>query len=228
MTFPSQPLHNAVVWLDTRTAALCEQMTSDLGKDHFRSITGLPISTYFSAFKLRWLLDEVEQVRAAVAECVTTCTHADLIDFISIFFLLMKGPESVLCRHMHSIRAGLEISRSTFFAPDPLFSLDSLQRRRPLRHRRHVADLQPHGRGHGGRGARDRRDERRPHLPHGPGDRALVASTTATVRGDGADDAAHRVLRRGAVQYRILHPKGVCVILCVSPKTNVQIYVIKG
>lgn len=37
------------------------------GIDHFRPVTGLPISTYFSAFKVKWLLDNVAEVKAAVA-----------------------------------------------------------------------------------------------------------------------------------------------------------------
>ena len=57
-----RPLHRAIVWLDSRTATICEEMVRDLGtRDHFRSITGLPISTYFSGFKLRWLVDNVPE-----------------------------------------------------------------------------------------------------------------------------------------------------------------------
>lgn len=61
------PLYNAIVWLDTRTAELCEKMEQELGsKDFFRPVTGLPISTYFSAFKFKWLYDNVEVVKQAV------------------------------------------------------------------------------------------------------------------------------------------------------------------
>ena len=63
------PLHNAVVWLDTRTARLCEDLEREFGdKDHFRATCGLPISTYFSGVKIRWLLDNVPAVAAAAAE----------------------------------------------------------------------------------------------------------------------------------------------------------------
>ncbi len=53
------PLHNALVWMDTRTDALVAQYTQDGGVDRLRSRTGLPITTYFSGLKLRWLLDHV-------------------------------------------------------------------------------------------------------------------------------------------------------------------------
>lgn len=65
-----RPLHNAIVWLDGRTADVCDAMAQRLpgGRDHFRPVTGLPISTYFSAYKLKWLLENVSAVAAAAAE----------------------------------------------------------------------------------------------------------------------------------------------------------------
>ena len=55
-----QPLYNAIVWLDVRTRELCNRMASELGgKDFFRPVTGLPISTYFSGFKYKWLYENV-------------------------------------------------------------------------------------------------------------------------------------------------------------------------
>lgn len=59
------PLHHALVWQDTRTAALCQQLMDEGGKDRFRAQTGLPLATYFSAPKLRWLLDTLPGARAA-------------------------------------------------------------------------------------------------------------------------------------------------------------------
>ena len=58
-----RPLHNAIVWSDARTADLCEKLKSDGGIDRFRGATGLPVSTYFSATKLAWLLDHVPGAR---------------------------------------------------------------------------------------------------------------------------------------------------------------------
>ena len=59
-----RPYHNALVWQDTRTAELCSQLADEGGKDRFRPQTGLPLATYFSGPKLRWLLDQVPGLRA--------------------------------------------------------------------------------------------------------------------------------------------------------------------
>ncbi|MBV9066722.1 MAG: glycerol kinase GlpK [Methylobacteriaceae bacterium] len=59
------PLYNALVWQDTRTDALVADFTRDGGKDRLRDKTGLPLTTYFSSLKLKWLLDNVPGARAA-------------------------------------------------------------------------------------------------------------------------------------------------------------------
>ncbi|WP_204760717.1 glycerol kinase GlpK [Lentzea nigeriaca] len=56
-----EPVHNAIVWQDTRTDALIKQLGD---QDRFRERSGLPLATYFSGPKLRWLLDNVEGLRA--------------------------------------------------------------------------------------------------------------------------------------------------------------------
>ncbi|WP_308425939.1 glycerol kinase GlpK [Actinokineospora fastidiosa] len=58
-----RPVHNALVWQDTRTEALCADLAADHGRDRFRSATGLPLASYFSGPKIRWLLDNVPGVR---------------------------------------------------------------------------------------------------------------------------------------------------------------------
>ena len=58
-----QPVHNALVWMDTRTDALVQALVADGGQDRLRARTGLPLATYFSGLKLRWLLDEVPGAR---------------------------------------------------------------------------------------------------------------------------------------------------------------------
>lgn len=65
-----QPVHNALVWMDTRTDKLVAQFEADGGQDRFRGKTGLPLATYFSGLKLRWLLDRVPgaQARAEAGE----------------------------------------------------------------------------------------------------------------------------------------------------------------
>jgi glycerol kinase len=55
-------VHNAIVWQDTRTDQLCKKLMADGGQDRFRGKTGLPIATYFSGPKVRWILDNVEGV----------------------------------------------------------------------------------------------------------------------------------------------------------------------
>lgn len=59
-----QPVHNALVWMDTRTEALVSAFEAEGGQDRFRAKTGLPLATYFSGLKLRWLLDQVPGARA--------------------------------------------------------------------------------------------------------------------------------------------------------------------
>ena len=58
-----RPLHNALVWQDTRTDALVAEYAAGGGQDRFRAQTGLPLASYFSALKLRWLLDTVPGAR---------------------------------------------------------------------------------------------------------------------------------------------------------------------
>jgi glycerol kinase len=58
------PLANALVWQDTRTAGLVAAYSRDGGQDRFRARTGLPLATYFSGLKLKWLLDNVPGARA--------------------------------------------------------------------------------------------------------------------------------------------------------------------
>jgi glycerol kinase len=58
-----EPVANAVVWQDTRVAAHAAQLAREIGEDFFRSRTGLPLSTYFSALKAHWLLDNVSGLR---------------------------------------------------------------------------------------------------------------------------------------------------------------------
>ena len=58
-----QPFHNAIVWQDTRVDPLVAEYANNGGQDRFRAQTGLPLASYFSALKLRWLLDNVPDAR---------------------------------------------------------------------------------------------------------------------------------------------------------------------
>jgi glycerol kinase len=58
-----RPIHNAIVWQDTRTAGLVRELASERGVDRLRDRVGLPLSTYFSGPKISWILDHVEGAR---------------------------------------------------------------------------------------------------------------------------------------------------------------------
>jgi glycerol kinase len=58
------PIHNAIVWQDRRTADFCEQLKADGAGATIQAKTGLLIDAYFSASKIRWLLDNVPGARA--------------------------------------------------------------------------------------------------------------------------------------------------------------------
>jgi glycerol kinase len=53
------PVYNAIVWQDTRTDILCQELAKVGGQDRLRAKTGLPLTTYFSGPKIRWILDNV-------------------------------------------------------------------------------------------------------------------------------------------------------------------------
>jgi glycerol kinase len=59
-----EPIHNAIVWQDRRTADFCEHLKADGAGDAIQQKTGLLIDAYFSASKIRWLLDHVPGARA--------------------------------------------------------------------------------------------------------------------------------------------------------------------
>ncbi len=63
-----QPLYNAIVWQCRRGAPFCEQLTADGHREYIKEKTGLIIDSYFSASKMRWLLDNVPEVARAAEE----------------------------------------------------------------------------------------------------------------------------------------------------------------
>src|SRR5947208_2170761 len=58
-----RPVFNAIVWQDTRTDQICNELSADGGQDRFRAKTGLPIATYFSGPKIKWILENVDGIR---------------------------------------------------------------------------------------------------------------------------------------------------------------------
>ena len=60
-----KPFHNAIVWQDTRTKGICDDLAREGGQDRFRATSGLPLATYFSGPKIKWILENVPGVRVA-------------------------------------------------------------------------------------------------------------------------------------------------------------------
>ena len=60
-----KPFTNAIVWQCTRTDQICKELGREQGQNRFRDKTGLPIATYFSGPKIKWILDHVAQARTA-------------------------------------------------------------------------------------------------------------------------------------------------------------------
>jgi len=58
-----EPIHNAIVWQDRRTAAFCDKLKADGHEDYIKHNTGLVVDAYFSGTKVNWLLDNVEGAR---------------------------------------------------------------------------------------------------------------------------------------------------------------------
>ncbi|CAM05687.1 glycerol kinase GlpK [Saccharopolyspora erythraea] len=59
-----KPVYNAIVWQDTRTDSIVNELAADGGQNRYHRKTGLPLATYFSGTKIRWILDNVDGVRA--------------------------------------------------------------------------------------------------------------------------------------------------------------------
>jgi glycerol kinase len=60
-----KPVYNAIVWQDTRTQAIVDQLGGPEGADKYKAIVGLPLATYFSGPKVKWILDNVDGAREA-------------------------------------------------------------------------------------------------------------------------------------------------------------------
>ncbi|MBA3310950.1 MAG: glycerol kinase GlpK [Nocardioidaceae bacterium] len=61
---PGPPIYNAIVWQDTRTQKICDELAAlGGGNDRYKDRVGLPLATYFSGPKVRWVLDNVDGAR---------------------------------------------------------------------------------------------------------------------------------------------------------------------
>ena len=63
-----KPLYNAIVWQDKRTSAICDQMKKDGLESYTRENTGLVIDSYFSATKIKWIIENVEGIKTKINE----------------------------------------------------------------------------------------------------------------------------------------------------------------
>jgi glycerol kinase len=107
-----EPLHNALVWQDTRVDPLVGYFAGQGGKDRFRAITGLPLASYFSGLKLKWLLDNVPNARA-------------LADAGHLLFGTMDT--WVLWNLTGGVNGGLHVTDVTNASRTQLMRLDTLQ-----------------------------------------------------------------------------------------------------
>lgn len=116
-TVTGEPLHNAIVWLDTRTTETVTRLAAEKGgkvadRERWRRRCGLPFSPYFSGFKMRWLLDNCEAVQRSARE--GTCVFGTVDSWI--IWNLTGGKEGGL--HMTDVS---NASRTM------LMNLDTLQ-----------------------------------------------------------------------------------------------------
>ena len=73
----ARPLCNAIVWQDTRVEGMVSEFARAGGIDRFRAKTGLPLSTYFSALKIRWVLDNIRNAREMAKAGEILCGTVD-------------------------------------------------------------------------------------------------------------------------------------------------------
>lgn len=72
-----KPIHNAIVWQDTRVASAVSEFSAQGGQDRYRAKTGLPLATYFSGLKIRWILNEVANARVQAETGELLCGTVD-------------------------------------------------------------------------------------------------------------------------------------------------------
>jgi glycerol kinase len=105
------PLYNALVWQDTRVTEYLPAFAAGPGSEFFRTRTGLPLSSYFSSLKIRWILDHVEGARALAERGDALFGNIDTF----LVWQLTGGP-----------RGGLHITDVTNASRTQLMHLDTL------------------------------------------------------------------------------------------------------
>ncbi len=106
-----KPVANALVWQDTRVDEYVAELSGAGGPDRFRTKTGLPLSTYFSSLKIRWLLDHVAGIREQAAAGDVIFGNIDTF----LTWQLTGGPDG-----------GLHITDVTNASRTQLMDLDTL------------------------------------------------------------------------------------------------------
>ncbi|KAE8714678.1 Glycerol kinase [Hibiscus syriacus] len=107
------PLYNAIVWMDARTSSICRKLEKDLpgGRTHFVESCGLPLSTYFSAVKLLWLMENIDEVKVAIKKgdalfgTIDTC-NAEVIGKISKGWPVLGVPIAGCLGDQHAAMVG--------------------------------------------------------------------------------------------------------------------------
>ena len=140
-----RPIHNAIVWQDARTADVTERLKADGAEELTLKLAGLPLDPYFSAAKLRWLLDNVPEAQAAAQSRTPAPRHQR--------FLLPRSPDRpVRDRRHHRLAHQPDESRDAAMGPAPgrpvrraarLPAGDSPDRRRVRGCARHSGDREP-------------------------------------------------------------------------------------
>jgi glycerol kinase len=95
-----EPLHNAIVWTDTRNQALVRKLKTRLGADQLQDLCGLPLSTYPSVGKLLWMIENVPKVADAYAKGKLAFGTVDV-----------RGKAFLLPRHLPSSRTNCGVRR---------------------------------------------------------------------------------------------------------------------
>jgi len=107
-----KPVHNAIVWQDTRVAADVAGFSKKSGQDRYRTKTGLPLATYFSGLKIRWILNNVSGARAQAEAGDLLCGTVDSF----LIWKLTGGPDG-----------GVHVTDVTNASRTQLMNLSTLQ-----------------------------------------------------------------------------------------------------
>jgi glycerol kinase len=107
-----QAVYNAIVWQDTRVSNYVDAMAKNGGQDRFRARTGLPLATYFSGLKIRWILDNVPGVRPLTEAGEVIFGNIDTF----VIWNLTGGPQG-----------GVHVTDVTNASRTQLMNLDTLQ-----------------------------------------------------------------------------------------------------